>query len=54
MGKRDDWFDSFMTIKMLEDDKGKGAGSGSNPANSGRLLCILVVLAIRLVVGLFK
>ena len=54
MGKRDDWFDDFMIMQMMEEDEKSDVGSGGSSANSGCLPGIIVILAILFILGLFK
>ena len=54
MGKRDDWFDDFMIMQMMEEDEKNDADSGGSSTNSGCLPGIIVVLSILFILSLFK
>ena len=54
MGKRNDWFDDFMIIQMMEEDEKSDNGSGGSSTNSGCLSGIIFILAILFILGLFK
>ena len=54
MGKRDDWFDDFMIMQMMEEDKQNDADSGGSSTNSGYLPGIIVVLSVLFILSLFK
>ena len=54
MGKRNDWFDDFMIMQMMEEDEKSDTGSSGSSTNSGCLPGIIVMLAILFILSLFK
>ena len=47
MSKHDDWFDDFMTMKMMEGDETPSSSGGSD---KGCLISVLSVLAVCLLI----
>ena len=51
MNNRDDWFDDFMAMKMMEEDETSNSNDvGDQAGNRGCLPGILIVLAILFII----